>query len=327
MTLLTLSKNMNTAKQALQTELRRLLAGYEFYPADGAYLEGETNAVEFLPEPLGNGRLGNLEVNLIPPQSYPPVEFRVTQRPAGGQTVVRNALTDSTGCGKIRFLLMDVECSVEVSPEELAGDGRGEPIPTVMNRPALGELIFPLTRFPMPPEPASYPRGGFACQITRRRLEAPGLGAASPGRISRSERVGAGSAETEATSLAADKTELSLAAAGAGGPETSAPPTPIYYNHDEVPFVGMLEREMNGTAKITVVVTAAPEGAPPEERARRAELARGLVHCQVGSEQQTAQFEEERGEWRARLRYRLPYEAALKEEPTFSFELPPAGEQ
>lgn len=344
---------MNARAQSIISQVTELLSGLEFLPADGAYLEGDTVAVEFVPEPIRGSRVGNLEVGLIPPGEYPPIGLRLTQQGKGDRPVVRETRTDTTGRGWLSFLLLDIPCMVEATA---VGDYREPPTPEprarqtatatdvelrrrvthASDRMAAGrgsepelqpEVLFPFTRFSVPAGPQKYRRGGFACQIVRRRVRVSSLDAGPRGAKSRTKSLSA-LGTSQAPVLSGTGSEIVSLGADAAKPfKAELVPTPIYFDRKELPFVGMLERSPDGTAKITVVVSAAAKGAPREERARRADIARGTVRCQLGAEVHEAEFREDRGEWRARMRFTLAYEEAVKESPEFHFELPPAEEK
>src|SRR5262245_43172946 len=111
-------KTMNAQTTTIVPEVAVLVEAYEFFPSDGAYLEGESVAVEFVPVPIGGSRVAHLEFKLIPPGEYPAMNLRLYQAGKGDRQIVRETQTSSAGQAMLRFVLMDVSCGVEVLPVE-----------------------------------------------------------------------------------------------------------------------------------------------------------------------------------------------------------------
>lgn len=328
---------MKTDAETIVKEAGELLAVSEFYPRDGVYHRGEHCAVQAIPWQVGAFRMCDLEVRVLAycPRAEEGTELREAQlqacremletetsphlrraaeqalatlrqpplpaRALGGiflrfeqtrrdRPVRLHGSTDSEGRVRFSRVLMDRPCRVSLANPPAEGAVPGD-------NTSVWIIVKPRTRHEPKAEAGRIQWGAFEYSILAcRDNDTWRQGLAS--RRSRQEQ--------------ADLWGAPLLAAAAAPQDAGQRPAPIYFQPEPKTFVGILEQEADGTSKITVVTK--------DERLRQ-----GIVECRLRDEKQSAEFTEERGEWRARLYFQTRYDQAKDLAPVFDFRLPPSS--
>lgn len=104
---------MNFTRIELEERLTAMCQGFEFEPRDGALFEDDAISAQFVPIPEGASGVCHLDFQLLPSKNYTRFELEATQQ-ARERKIVRRARSDANGRGRLRYLLMDVPCTVQV---------------------------------------------------------------------------------------------------------------------------------------------------------------------------------------------------------------------